>query len=407
MASCIAILGCLDTKGEEVGFLKTLVERLGASTHIVDVGVLGEPAFLPDTDRKQVAQAGGAELDTLRRQGDRGAAIETMAQGAESIVAGLCARGEIDGVLAAGGSANTTVATQAMRALPVGFPKLMVSTLASGNTAPYVDTRDITMMYSVVDIAGINRISERILTNAAVAITAMATTKTPASTSGKPIVAATMFGVTTPCVTSAKARLEDAGYEVIVFHATGTGGRAMEGLIKDGYIAGVLDVTTTELADELVGGVLSAGSERLTVAATHGIPQVVSTGAVDMVNFGPSDTVPERFATRKFYKHNPTVTLMRTTPAENAAIGERIATRLNASTGPAAVVLPLRGVSAISGDEGVFCDHDADNACFDAIRQNLREGIRLEAIDAEINDEEFARVSADLLMKLMKDRGPT
>jgi uncharacterized protein (UPF0261 family) len=403
----IAIIGCLDTKGHEVLFLKQVIEESGNHVHVIDTGVAGEPVFAAETTADEVARAAGSSLAELRRRGDRGEAIALMSEGAACLVRRLHERGAIQGVLAAGGSANTTIATTAMRALPAGFPKVMVSTLASGDVSPYVDTRDITMMYSIVDIAGINRLSARILANAARAVAAMAAAPERAPEASRPLIAATMFGVTTPCVTRARQILEEAGYEVLVFHATGTGGRAMEGLIEDGFIAGVLDITTTELADELAGGVLSAGPRRLTVAGAAGIPQVVSVGAVDMVNFGPRATVPEKHAGRKLYQHNPTVTLMRTTPEENAEIGRRIAARLNGSRGAVKVLLPLRGVSLYARAGGPFHDPEADRRCLEAIRENLDRRHQIEEIDADINDERFARAAAESLLALLRGPGST
>src|SRR5258708_961252 len=273
----------------------------------------------------------------------------------------------------------------------------MVSTLASGDTRPYVGATDITMMYSVVDIAGINRISERILSNAAAAIAGMAkVTVTPAS-HAKPLIATTMFGVTTPCVNEARQILESLGYEVLVFHATGTGGLSMEGLIKGGFISGVLDITTTELADELVGGVLSAGPTRLEAAGTLGLPQVVSLGALDMVNFGPFESVPSKFEGRTLYKHNATVTLMRTTPDENAELGRIIGEKLNKASGPLTVFIPLRGVSAIDVEGKPFYDPSADQALFGNLKATLRPGIDVQEIDVDINDPRFAQAMAHKL----------
>jgi uncharacterized protein (UPF0261 family) len=406
MTATVAIVGCLDTKGVEVRFLRQLLESSGVEAHVLDAGVLGEPPFPADTPRETLAKLAGSSLEELRRRGDRGLAMETMCRGAVLAVRRLFQEGKIQGIIAAGGSANTTIATAAMRVLPTGFPKVMVSTLASGDVSPYVDTKDLTMMYSVVDIAGINRISEAILSNAARAVAAMtlgreADLSRPPK-SGRPLIAATMFGVTTPCVTEARKVLEAAGYEVLVFHATGTGGRAMEGLIRDGYFAGVLDITTTELADELVGGVLSAGPERLTAAGAAGIPQVVSVGALDMVNFGPRETVPEKFRARKFYQHNPTVTLMRTTPEENAEIGRRIAERVGAGRGPAKVILPLRGVSLYAKAGGPFHDPAADQAALAAIRRHLPPAVERIEIDTDLNDPTFARKAAETLLSMLE-----
>ncbi len=401
----VAVVACLDTKGRETGFLADRLRAEGCDVHVVDVGIQGEPAFPAETTREQVATAGGTTLGELRARGDRGHAVAHMARGAAEVVRELYADGRIDGIIGAGGSANTTIATRAMQTLPVGVPKLMVSTLASGDVSPYVDTKDITMMYSVVDIAGINRISRRILDNAARAIAAMtraASAPEPEETD-RPLIAATMFGVTTPCVTAAKEHLEARGYEVLVFHATGSGGRAMEGLIADGFIRGVLDITTTELADELVGGILSAGPDRLTAAARHGVPQIVSIGAVDMCNFGPRDSVPNEFAARTFYEHNPTVTLMRTTAEENAEIGRRIAARVGRSRGSCRVVVPRRGVSAISTAGQPFHDPHADAACIDALRRELPDGIPCVELDEDINAPAFALACADALLELLDE----
>jgi uncharacterized protein (UPF0261 family) len=288
-----------------------------------------------------------------------------------------------------------------MRQLPVGVPKLMVSTVASGDTRPYVGAVDVTMMYSVVDIAGINQISARILTNAAAAIAGMADAQAiEIADTGRPLVGATMFGVTTPCVTRARERLEELGYEVLVFHATGTGGQSMEALVRGGFIAAVLDATTTELADDLVGGVLSAGADRLEAAGEVGIPQVVSLGALDMVNFGPMETVPERFRERRLYVHNPTITLMRTTPEECAELGRRIARKLNAARGPLSLFIPLRGISLIAVEGQVFYDPEADKALLAALRDDLDDSLDVRELNTDINDPAFAEAMADRLHEL-------
>jgi uncharacterized protein (UPF0261 family) len=323
-----------------------------------------------------------------------------MAQGATQLTRQLQTEGKIAGVLALGGSGGTAIATPAMRALPVGFPKVMVSTVASGDVAPYVGSKDVTMMYSVVDIAGINRISRRVLANAAGAICGMVEQPMPEG-EDKPLIAATMFGVTTPCVTTVREHLEAAGYEVLVFHATGSGGQSMEGLINDGFIAGVADVTTTEWCDELVGGVLSAGPHRLEAAGRQGIPQVVSVGALDMVNFWAFETVPERFKQRTLYKHNANVTLMRTTSQECAELGRIIASKLNRATGPTALFLPLKGVSAIDAEGQPFHLPAADAALFNALRQNVRPPVELVELELHINDPEFATAMVERLLQML------
>ena len=393
----VVLVGTLDTKGLEYEYLRERLQAHGVETILVDAGVLGEPRSKPDVGREEVARAAGADVDALAAADDRGAAVETMARGAAAIVTALHSEGRLDGVLALGGSGGTAVATEAMRALPVGVPKLMVSTMASGDTRPYVGASDVTMTYSVVDISGINAVSARILANAAAAMAGMAAAEPPAAAGGRPLVGATMFGVTTPCVTTARERLEELGYEVLVFHATGTGGQSMEALMRSGFITASLDITTTELADDLVGGVLSAGPDRLEAAGELGIPQVVSVGALDMVNFGPIDTVPAEFRGRNLYKHNPTVTLMRTTAAECAELGRRIARKLNAARGPVTLFLPLRGVSLIDTEGQVFWDAQADRALFDALRETLDPGVDVRELDTDVNDPAFARAMADTL----------
>ncbi|MGB9858977.1 MAG: Tm-1-like ATP-binding domain-containing protein [Moorellaceae bacterium] len=402
MGGKIAIIGTLDTKGRELRYIQEVIEKTGLGTLIIDCGVMGKPQFPPDISAAEVAKAGGSSLSDLVERADRGQAIDTMMRGAAAVVRELYERGEVAGVIGLGGSAGTTIATCAMRALPVGVPKVMVSTMASGDVRPYVDVKDITMMYSVVDIGGLNKLSSRILANAAYAVAGMVKGEPPAVGEEKTLIGATMFGVTTPCVTKAREYLEERGYEVLVFHATGTGGRAMESLIESGFIKGVLDVTTTEWCDELVGGVLSAGPNRLEAAGKVGIPQVVSVGALDMVNFGPWDTVPEKFRGRNLYKHNPTVTLMRTTVEENAELGKIIANKLNMANGPTALFLPLKGVSAYDREGGPFYGPEEDTALFTAIRQNInRNKVELVELDLHINDPEFALAMAEKLIEFM------
>jgi uncharacterized protein (UPF0261 family) len=389
----ILLAGTLDTKGAEYAFVRDRLRGRGLEVLVMDLGVLGEPAFAPDVPAAEVARAGGADLAALRAARDRGPAIEAMLRGAVALVPALHAQGRIHGILGLGGGGGTAMITAAMRALPVGVPKLMVSTLASGNTAQYVDVTDITLMPSVIDIAGLNPLSRRILANAAAAIAGMAE-QAPLAEGGpaRPLLAATMFGVTTPCVTAARQQLEAAGYDVLVFHATGTGGRAMESLVDSGYIQGVLDVTTTEWCDEVVGGVLAAGPDRHGAAARRGIPQVVSAGALDMVNFHGMDTVPARFSGRTFYKHTPSVTLMRTTAEECREIARRMAAQLNRATGPVTLVLPLGGVSMIDAPGQPFHDPDADRALFDTLRASVAPSVRVVDVDAHVNDPVFADV---------------
>jgi uncharacterized protein (UPF0261 family) len=400
----VLLIGTLDTKGVEYAFVRDLLTQRGVSTLVIDAGVLQPPTFTPDISREQVYAAAGTNLAAVQRAADRGRAIEAAARGAARLARDFHAQGRVTGMLALGGSAGTTIGTAAMRALPFGVPKLMVSTLASGQVQPYVGVRDILMMHSVVDISGLNRISRTVLTNAALALAGMVQGggREAASSSEAPLLTATMFGVTTPCVEAARKRLEAVGYEVLVFHATGTGGRTMESFVADGLVEGVLDITTTELADELVGGVLSAGRDRLTAAGLRGVPQVIALGALDMVNFGPPETVPEKFRARRFYQHNPHVTLMRTTPEENDRLGKEIAEKASAARGPTAVLAPLRGVSAIDAEGKPFWWPEADAALCQSLRNWISPQVELIELDLHLNDPAFAETAARTLLRLLK-----
>jgi uncharacterized protein (UPF0261 family) len=393
----IAILGTLDTKGAEHAFVAEQIRARGHKTLIIDVGTLGEPSLKPDITRAEVAQAGGIDLAALAAKKDRGESVAAMTRSAPVLLSQLATAGRIDGVISLGGGGGTAIGTAAMRALPIGFPKVMVSTLASGNVAPYVGVKDIAMFPSIVDVAGLNRISRLLLARAAGAICGMVETKPPPA-SDKPIIVASQFGNTTPCIDRARQILEAQGFEVVVFAAVGTGGRTLESLVESGMVAGVLDLTTTEWADELVGGVLSAGPTRLEAAARHGVPAVVSTGCLDMVNFGPPETVPAKFKGRRFYQHNPQVTLMRTTSEENCELGRILAEKLNLSTGAVTVLLPLRGNSLISAPGGPFHDPEADQALFTSLRTHLRKGIPIIELDCAINDPLFAQACARELL---------
>lgn len=400
MPKTILLIGTFDTKGAEYAYVRDLIVTRGHGVLTLNAGVTGEPTFSPDISAAEVAEAGGGDLAQLRQQADRGAALEVMMRGASKLAAKLHAEGKFDGVLALGGSGGTAIATAAMRELPVGLPKVMVSTLASGDVQPYVGVKDIAMMYSVVDIAGLNRLSRRILANAAGMVCGAVEQAAPAA-EDKPLLAATMFGVTTPCVTMVREKLEQAGYEVLVFHATGSGGQAMESLISAGFIAGVADITTTEWCDELVGGVLTAGPHRLEAAARAGLPQVVSCGALDMVNFWAMETVPAQFKERTLYKHNANVTLMRTTPQECAELGRIIASKLNRASGPTVLFIPLKGVSAIDKEGQPFYLPAADAALFESLRRNIRPPVELVELDMHINDPEFAAAMAERLVGLL------
>ena len=397
----IAVLGTFDTKGAEHGFLADTIRARGHTPLLINVGSLGEASIQPDVSAEEVAAASGEDWRAILAKQDRGEAVTFMARAAAKCVAQLAESGLIHGIVSLGGGGGTAIATAAMRALPIGFPKLMVSTLASGNVAPYVGTKDIVMMPAIVDVSGLNRLSRAIFENAAGAICGMvdaAAQRQQRPAADKPIVVASMFGNTTASVNEAKRLVEAAGYEVLVFAATGAGGRSMEALIESGMVAGVLDITTTEWADELVGGVLNAGPERLDATAKARIPAIVAPGCLDMVNFGEPQTVPAKFAGRTFYHHNPQVTLMRTTPAECAELGRILAEKVNRYPAPVTVLLPLRAISVISAAGQPFHDPAADAALFGAIKQHLRAGIPVMELDTAINDPAFAQACAETLL---------
>ena len=406
MAETVVIAGALDTKGADFAFVKELLEEAGMATLVVDFGVMGEPAFAPDVTRQEVCAAGGGDLGHLASGSHKDEAMATMARGLAAVVSRLHGAGRLDGIIGMGGSGGTSLATTAMRELPVGVPKVMVSTVGGGDVSAFAGTKDITFMPSVVDVAGINRISRDIYANAAGAIAGMVRTRARAAAAPagdeRPLLTASMFGNTTTAVEHARGILEAAGYEVLVFHATGSGGRTMEGLISDGYIAGSLDVTTTELADTVCGGVFDAGPERCLAASRAGIPAVVVPGCVDMANFGGPETVPAHYRDRLLYEWNPDVTLLRTNVEENRRIGEMIAAAVNAATAAVAVVVPLGGVSMLDSAGERFWDPAADRSCFDAIRDNLREGIPYLEDEHNINDPAFSGRVANLLLEMLQ-----
>jgi len=404
--SAVYLLATLDTKGRELAFVRDRLAALGVACQVVDTGCLGEPAIAPDVTRAEVFQAAGTTLDELRARGDRGLAVAKAAEGAAALIAQRHAQGQVAGVLAIGGGAGTSIGTAVMRALPLGLPKVMLSTLAAGDVRAFVGPKDIVMVHSVVDILGLNRISRTVLAEAAHAVAGLVRFHCDTrDAADRPLVAATMFGVTTPCVEHARGLLEAAGYEVLVFHATGAGGQAMESLVREGVIAGVLDITTTELADELVGGVLTAGPLRLTAAGECGVPQVVSVGALDMVNFWALETVPPQFRQRKLHRHNPNVTLMRTTVEENARLGEELGRKLAAARGPAAILLPRQGVSGIDRTGQPFDDPAARAALFAAIRGSCG-AVPVEELDLHVNDAAFAAAAAHALLAMMAPHRP-
>jgi len=404
MPKTICIIGAFDTKGEEHAFLRERILSRGYKVFTVNTGVLGTTTLFPvDVEAERVAQTGGGNLEQLREKKDRGEAMKVMCNGAATLIRSLYDEGNFDGIIGMGGSAGTTLVTSAMRALPVGVPKVCVSTMASGDVSPYVDITDITMIPSIVDVAGINRISRIIFSRAAGAICGMVEMDIPKAAE-KPIITASMFGNTTPCVNACAKTLSATGYEVLVFHATGVGGRTMENLVKERLVNAVLDITTTEWADTICGGVLSAGPERLDAPGQMGIPHLIVPGCVDMCNFGPPDTVPSKYreAKRLFYQWNPTVTLMRTNKEENKKMGKIFAQKANAAKGPVAFLIPLRGVSILDGDGQPFCDREADKAMFDAIKADVRKDIPVVQMDNNINDPEFSAKAVEMMLDLIK-----
>lgn len=394
----IAILGTLDSKGHEHLFVADLIEKKGHEVILIDLGTGGDPQIAPDITRFEVAESIGLDLQTLIDKQDRGECVVAMSKAAPILVSELAREGKIDGVISLGGGGGTALGTAAMRALPVGFPKLMVSTLASGNTAHYVGTKDITMMPSVVDVAGLNRISKTIFTRAAGAICGMVEAQVTQS-DDKPLIVASMFGNTTDCINIAAKVLENAGYEVLIFHATGTGGKTMESLIESGMVAGVLDLTTTEWADELLGATLSAGPDRMNAMTKAKVPAVIAPGCLDMANYGERKTLPEEHEDRTIYIHNPQVTLLRTNAEECAQLGKILAEKANANPAPTAILNPRKAISIISAEGQFFHDAEADQALFDAIHANAQ----CEVVDfeEEINNEVFAQAAAHKLLELI------
>lgn len=404
MAGRVLMLGTFDSKGEEYAFLRQRILACGCEVVSINAGVDGSTElFSVDVEADAVADAGGETLATLREQRDRGHAMSVMNAGAALLVRKMYDDGEFEGIIGMGGSGGTGIVTSAMRTLPVGVPKFCVSTLAAGDISPFVGTKDIVMMPSIADVSGINRISRTILSRAAGAICGMVNSTIPDATSERPLIAASMFGNTTTCVDACREALDKAGYEVLVFHATGTGGRVLESLANEKLVDAVLDITTTEWADELCGGILTAGPERLDGAGKSGLPHLIVPGCIDMCNFGSMASVPDKFKTgdRNFYEWTPEVTLMRTTVDENRQLGEIFATKANAATGPVAFLFPLKGVSMLDADGDRFCDREADQAFFTAVRENVRDGIRVEDIDANINDPEFSARAVELMHELI------
>ena len=400
MKKRIALVGTLDTKGREYAFLREAIAKRGFDTLVIDAGIMGEPGFTPDIARDRTAEAGGSTIEKLVRKADRGEAVTVMGRGVSVLLLELYGSGQIRGVIALGGGGGTSIACTGMRSLPLGVPKVMVSTMAGGDVSGFVGIKDITMIPSIVDVSGINRISRGVLQRAAAAVCGMVDAYVD-DASDKTLIAATMFGNTTPAVEVSRRILESSGYEVVVFPCSGTSGRVMEELISSGYIVGVLDMTTTEWADQLVGGVLAAGEERMDAAAELGIPQVVVPGCLDMVNFWEPASIPPQFRGRKFYRHNPNITLMRTTVEENRELGRILSEKLNRSIGKAAVFLPLKGLSMIDAPGGAFWWPEADRALFESLKKNLRKDIPVHELDLNINEPAFARSCTQALLQML------
>jgi uncharacterized protein (UPF0261 family) len=408
----VAVAGTLDTKGVEYEFLRQCLLEQGVRPLMIDVGVLKDPTETPDIPAAAVAREAGTELADIRfgveGSDTRAVALHAMARGLASILRRLVGEGTCHGVIGLGGSGGTTVLSHAMRELPLGVPKLIVSTMASGNVGDIVGGRDITMMYSVTDIAGLNRFSSQILANAAHAIAGMAKGVGAALAFSReherPLIALTMFGITTPAVLGIRERLERRGFDVIVFHATGSGGRAMERMIDEGEIDGVIDCTLAELCSEALDGIFSAGPGRLTAAGRRGIPQVILPGAIEVLNFGARDSVPRHLDTpeRRLIVHNPHVCAVKATQDELRQLGRTVAERLGPATGPTAVVLPLLGLDAYEAVDGPWYDPATDAVLFAAIKEHLRPDIPVVEVEANINDPRVADVTVDVFLDVWR-----
>jgi uncharacterized protein (UPF0261 family) len=399
----ILMIGCFDTKEENFNFLRQCILSHGESVISMNTGIFGSTSLFPvELESDLVATEAGESIEGLRKKADRGYAVEVMGKGAGKLVSRLLTEGKIKAVIGMGGGGGTYIALAAMEPLPIGFPKLCISTLATKDVSRQVGFKDIFLVPSIVDIAGLNKIISPIIMNAASAICSMSNTERIFQEKSLGVIAVSMFGNTTPCVNQATRILEERGYETMVFHANGLGGKAMEDLIRENCFIGVLDITTTELADELCGGICSAGPDRLTAASEMGIPQLVVPGCMDMVNFSHKDTVPVHFSSRQLYSWAPDVTLMRTNGDENLKLGEIMAEKLNKSNGPIKVVLPLKGLSQIDKEGGVFYNPKINRVLFESIKNNLQANIKIEEVEMHINDLEFSELIANQMIKLIE-----
>ncbi len=407
MAKKVVVVGAFDTKAEEYKFIIDLIKEKGFRVITVNTGVMGATdVFSIDIQADEVANAGGTNIEILRKANDRGNAIAVMSNGLGIIIENLYKKEKFDGIIGMGGTAGTNVVTTGMQPLPYGLPKICVSTVASGDVSPYVGISDIIMIPSLVDISGLNPLSESVFTNAVGALIGMLEIKKSQQSKGKPTIAASMFGNTTPCIDSCREALNQNGYEVLVFHSTGAGGKTMEKLIDQGLVQGALDITTTEWADTLCGGVFDAGSSRLDAPGQVGIPHLIAPGCIDMCNFGNPDTIPSKYMDRLFYKWNPQVTLMRTTAEENWKLGETFAEKANASKGKVAFIIPLQGYSMLDSineknEPQLFWDPAADKAFVDGLKSKLNPGINIIEVDANINDPVFSNKAVEVFLDMI------
>lgn len=401
----IVMLGCFDTKGEDFTYLLAHLKANGLQVITINTGVMETSVDFPiDIDSVSVAAASGTDLDIIRESGDRGKAVELMGKGAAALLADLASGNKIKGVIGMGGGGGTYIILEAMQQVPLGIPKFCLSTVVAKDLSRQIGVKDITLMSSVVDVAGLNSISRLLIRQAAAAISAMAAVPVDTKGDSKKNIAISMFGNTTKCVSHCTKLLRAKGYEVMAFHATGVGGSTMESLIREGVFDAVLDITTTELADELCGGILTAGPDRLTAASEMGIPQIVVPGCLDMVNFAQLDTVPQTYRSRQLYSWAPDVTLMRTNIEENKQLGKYLANKLNTAKAPVEIVLPLKGISQIDSEGELFYDPEADTVLFESIKENTGDHIPVLEIDAHINDLAFAEALVGHLLKIMEQR---
>jgi len=400
----IVLLGRLDSKGREYAYVKDRMLRGGFNVIVVDAGTRGAPQFEPEISREEVTRAAGVEIQDVVDPTDENKEIQVMMEGASKIAQRLRDSGRLDGIMCLGGSRGTAIGTAAMRALPFGIPKVMVSTIASGDMRPYIGIKDITLVHSVTDIVGLNRMTKRLLSYAAGAVMGAVAADPGLEVSDKPLIAMSSMGGINRAVFSAQKILEDKGFEVVAFHTVGTGGQALEDAVEQGLIDGVLDLVTHEVMDHLYGGYCDAGPARLEAAGKKGIPQVIAPGCLDFIAFSPPEKMPEELRKRKIYRHTPEVAIVRANKDEMASVGKTIAEKLNRALGPTVVVVPNQGFSPANRRGKALYDPEADRAFVEVLKQSLKPSIRIVEVDAHINDELFAKQAVDLLCELMQKR---